>query len=76
MIAERGRDRWAAWLGERGHGGDPEVLCRQQELLAPLRDQVIATAAVGPGKRVLDIGCGDGLIALAAPPRQWGPPGR
>ena len=55
MTAEPGRDPWAAWLGERGHGGDPEVLRRQQEGLAPIRDQVIATAAAGPGKRVLDI---------------------
>ena len=28
--------------------------------------QVIANAALGPGKRVLDVGCGDGLIASAA----------
>ncbi len=66
MTATPGRDPWAAWLGERGHGGDPELLRRQLELLAPLRDQVIANAALGSGKRVLDVGCGDGLIALAA----------
>ena len=66
MTTEPGPDPWAAWLGERGHGGDPELLRRQLELLAPVRDQVIAHAALGAGKRVLDIGCGDGLIALAA----------
>jgi arsenite methyltransferase len=66
VIAETGRDPWAAWFGGRRHGGDPELLRRQLEELAPIRDQVIASAALGPGKRVLDIGCGDGLIALAA----------
>lgn len=66
MTARHRRDPWAAWLGERRHGGDPELLRRQLELLAPIRDQVIANAALGCGKHVLDIGCGDGLIALAA----------
>ena len=66
MTAKPRRDPWAAWLGERRHGGDPELLRRHLEVLAPIRDQVIANAAVGAGKRVLDLGCGDGLIALAA----------
>lgn len=38
MTPKLGRDPWAAWLGERGHGGDPESLRRQLELLAPIRD--------------------------------------
>jgi arsenite methyltransferase len=66
VTAQPGRDQWAAWLGERRHGGDPEVLCRHLALLAPIRDRVIADAELGAGKRVLDLGCGDGLIALAA----------
>ena len=66
MTAKPGRDPWAAWLGERGHGGDAELLRRQLELLAPIRDRVITNAALSSDKRVLDIGCGDGLIALAA----------
>lgn len=66
MTTEAGRDQWAAWLAERRHGGDPEQLRRQLELLAPIRDRVIASAALAAGKQVLDVGCGDGLIALAA----------
>lgn len=50
----------------RRYGGDPKVLEQQLLLLGPIRDQVIANAALGPGKRVLDVGCGDGLIASAA----------
>ncbi len=60
------RDKWATWLAERRHGGDPEQLRRQLESLAPVRDQVVANAALAPGHRVLDVGCGDGLIAFAA----------
>lgn len=60
------RDQWAAWLGERRHAGDPEVLRRHLEVLAPIRDRVLANAAITEGQTVLDVGCGDGLIAFAA----------
>lgn len=66
MTANGRRDPWAAWLAERRHGGDPELLRRQLEFLAPIRDQVVANAALGAGYRVLDVGAGDGLIAFAA----------
>jgi len=66
MTTEAGRDQWAAWLAERRHAGDPEEFRRQLEFLAPIRDRVLANAALAPGKRVLDVGCGDGLIAFAA----------
>lgn len=66
MTAESRRDQWAAWLAERRHGGDPDQLRRELEFLAPIRDQVIVNAALMPGHRALDMGCGDGLIAFAA----------
>lgn len=69
------RDRWATWLAERRHGGDPERLRRTLELLAPVRDRVIDNARLAPGDRALDVGCGDGLIAFAALDRV-GPAGR
>jgi arsenite methyltransferase len=59
-------DQWAAWICQRRHGGDPELLRQQLEALAPVRDKVIANAALAPGQTVLDVGCGDGLIAFAA----------
>jgi arsenite methyltransferase len=60
------RDQWAEWINERRHGGDPELLRHQLEALAPIRDRVLANAAVEPGQTVLDVGCGDGLIGFAA----------
>ncbi len=65
-MLERGVDRWAEWLAQRRHGGDPEQLQRALQLLAPVRDQVISHADLAPGQAVLDVGCGDGLVAFAA----------
>jgi arsenite methyltransferase len=60
------RDKWAEWILERRHGGDPEVLRHQLAALAPIRDRVLTGAALEPGQTVLDVGCGDGLIGFAA----------
>lgn len=68
-VAFRGtaaKDRWATWLAERRHGGDPEWRRRTLEFLAPIRDRIIDNARLARGARVLDVGCGDGLIAFAA----------
>jgi arsenite methyltransferase len=66
VTAEPQHDQWAAWLFHRRHGGDPELLRHQLAALAPVRDKVIANAALASGNTVLDVGCGDGLIAFAA----------
>jgi arsenite methyltransferase len=58
-------DRWATWLAGRRHGGDPEWLRRTLEFLAPVRDRVVHNAGLVPGARLLDVGCGDGLIGFA-----------
>jgi len=60
------KDRWAAWLAERRHGGDPDWLRRTLEFLAPVRDRVGHNAGLAPGASVLDVGCGEGLITFAA----------
>lgn len=60
------KDKWATWLAERRHGGDPEWLRRTLEFLASVRDRVIDNARLAPGACALDVGCGDGLIAFAA----------
>ena len=42
------------------------MLRHQLEALAPVCAKVIVNAALAPGDTVLDVGCGDGLIAFAA----------
>ncbi|HEX6708848.1 MAG TPA: methyltransferase domain-containing protein [Rubrobacter sp.] len=61
-----GRDRWAAWLLERRHGGDPEALKATIDFLMPVRDRVLANAGLTGGETLLDVGAGDGLIAFGA----------
>ena len=60
------RDRWAEWLAERRFGGDPEQ--RQQVLgrLARVRDTLLDRAELNEGDRLLDVGCGEGLIGFGA----------
>ncbi|HUH93509.1 MAG TPA: methyltransferase domain-containing protein [Casimicrobiaceae bacterium] len=41
-------------------------LLAQGELLAPLTERLLRRAGIGPGMRVLDIGCGAGDVTLAA----------
>ena len=69
------RDEWAEWLLHRRHGGDPEALRRTLAWLYPIRDRVLANAHLGVGDIVLDVGCGDGLIAFGALDKV-GPSGR
>jgi arsenite methyltransferase len=61
-----GRDCWADWLLERRLPGDPDVERRWVAMLRAARDRVLDAAEVGPGQTLLDVGCGDGLIAFGA----------
>ena len=58
------QDCWAEWLLRTRFGGAAPP--RGIEPLTPVRERVLAGAAVGPGDTVLDVGCGDGLIAFGA----------
>jgi arsenite methyltransferase len=62
----RQRDRWAEWLLERRHGGDPAALERQLDGIHRFRDRVLENAAIGEGEVVLDVGTGTGLIGFGA----------
>jgi arsenite methyltransferase len=65
-LAEPVRDRWAEWLLERRHGGDPEDLKSTLDFLIPVRDRVLRNAALTGGEILLDVGAGDGLVAFGA----------
>ncbi|MDQ3858555.1 MAG: class I SAM-dependent methyltransferase [Actinomycetota bacterium] len=59
-------DPWAEWLLERRFGGDPAVRSEVMEYLGRVRDRVLTNGALAPGESVLDVGCGDGLVAFGA----------
>jgi arsenite methyltransferase len=69
------QDRWAAWLLSRRQGGDANQREAMWQGMARWRDRVLDNARVKPGDIVLDVGCGDGLIAFGALDRV-GPSGR
>jgi arsenite methyltransferase len=60
------RDRWCEWLLHGRFGGDAEVERRTMEQLRAVRDRVLDQAEAGEGQVLLDVGCGDGLIAFGA----------
>ncbi|MBI3740453.1 MAG: class I SAM-dependent methyltransferase [Chloroflexi bacterium] len=63
---EASKDIWHAWLLKRRFGGDEK---RAQEMLLqlyPVRDRILTNAQLSDGKVLLDVGCGDGLIAFGA----------
>jgi ubiquinone/menaquinone biosynthesis C-methylase UbiE len=59
-------DPWAEWIRRRRHGDDAEVLERTLASLTPVRDRVLGNADLAEGQTLLDVGCGDGLIAFGA----------
>jgi arsenite methyltransferase len=67
-MAEPARDQWAEWVLRGRYGGDPAQAQTMIAALAPVREKVLANAALEPGATLLDVGCGDGLIAFGALP--------
>jgi arsenite methyltransferase len=54
------------WLLQRRHGGDPQQLQHTLDHLLPIRDRVLSHVQLDDGSVLLDVGCGDGLIAFGA----------
>lgn len=66
-MAESRQDIWAEWLLRRRFRGDREQMQSVLEKhLYPIRDRVLNDANLSDGKILLDVGCGDGLIAFGA----------
>jgi arsenite methyltransferase len=65
-------DCWADWIRTRRTGGDAEFEAHMLEQLAAVRDRVLDTAELNPGERLLDVGCGNGLIGFGALDRDAG----
>ena len=59
-------DIWSRWLLHRRDADDPEVQKRAMQLLRPARDTVLDNARLQESDILLDVGCGDGLIAFGA----------
>jgi arsenite methyltransferase len=65
-MTEPLQDMWSEWLLKRRFGGDPERMKRVMEFLYPIRDKVLSHVELGENQTLLDVGCGDGLIAFGA----------
>jgi len=52
------------WAGEQGRKWLSHI-DRFEGMIAPIGDALLARAAVAPGERVIDLGCGGGLTSLA-----------
>ncbi|MBE9168834.1 class I SAM-dependent methyltransferase [Pleurocapsales cyanobacterium LEGE 06147] len=60
------QDVWSQWLLQRRFGGDPQQLCMLLDSFYPIRDKVLDRTQLRGGETLLDVGCGDGLIAFGA----------
>jgi arsenite methyltransferase len=59
-------DHWAAWLRRRRSGGDEALEARTVDQLTQTRERILDNAAFESGESLLDVGCGNGLVAFGA----------
>jgi arsenite methyltransferase len=59
-------DIWADWLLHHRFGGDPGRVKTMMDHLRPIRDRVLSNARFADRETLLDVGCGDGLLAFGA----------
>lgn len=60
------QDIWSQWLLNGRFGGDPQRMKKMLDWLYPVRDKVLSHIELGDDETLLDVGCGDGLIAFGA----------
>jgi len=59
-------DRWSAWLARDRSGGDPTRAAAIAADTRAFADRVLKRLPLAPGDVVADVGCGEGLVGLAA----------
>ena len=64
QVAET--DRWAAWLAQLRTSGEPDVRKQGFDRLVSWRDHILDNAELREGETLLDVGCGEGLVAFGA----------
>ena len=61
------QDIWSQWVLQRRFGGDRERMKAVfSNFLYPVRDKVLSHTNLSDDQTLLDVGCGDGLIAFGA----------
>lgn len=65
-MTDSTRDQWAQWLLQRRFGGNSRQQQKMLERLSKVRDHVLQQVVIKQGETLLDVGCGDGLIAFGA----------
>ncbi|MGZ9225859.1 MAG: class I SAM-dependent methyltransferase [Anaerolineales bacterium] len=66
MMPDSQQDIWIQWLLKGRFGGDPERMKKMFDWLYPVRDKVLSHINLANEEILLDVGCGDGLIAFGA----------
>ena len=59
-------DIWAEWLLHGRFGGNTDQMKAILARLYPVRDRILCNANLGGNQKLLDVGCGDGLIGFGA----------
>lgn len=65
-MTDSQQDIWSQWLLNRRFGGDPQRMQEMLDFLYPIRDKVLSHINLSNNETLLDVGCGDGLIAFGA----------